>query len=164
MFGKRRNQRWPTLTGSTYKISHISASIHDINEIPTAIPMFSRSGNTTTTAEWCCVILTFFKWKHIKPLDVIKCVSSFCRQLWFLPFPHIEHFSEKSSRVRVARCRKHGCSRWNFVSIMYRSRDMRYFSYLLPVNAAIFDLSPIRTSGILRSTSVVLPDLENIGI
>jgi len=30
--------------------------------------------------------------------------------------------------------------------------------------AAIFDLSPIRTSGILRNTSVVLPDLENIGI
>jgi len=30
--------------------------------------------------------------------------------------------------------------------------------------AAIFDLSPIRTLGILRSTSVVLPDLENMGI
>jgi len=30
--------------------------------------------------------------------------------------------------------------------------------------AAIFDLSSIRTSGILRSTSVVLPDLENMGI
>jgi len=30
--------------------------------------------------------------------------------------------------------------------------------------AAIFDLSPIRTSGILRSTSVVLSDIENIGI
>jgi len=29
---------------------------------------------------------------------------------------------------------------------------------------AIFDLSPIRTSDILRSTSVVLSDLENIGI
>jgi len=30
--------------------------------------------------------------------------------------------------------------------------------------AAIFDVFPISTSGILRSTSVVLPDLENIGI
>jgi len=30
--------------------------------------------------------------------------------------------------------------------------------------AAIFDLFPIRTSGILRSTSVVLPNLENLGI
>jgi len=30
--------------------------------------------------------------------------------------------------------------------------------------AAIFDLFPIRTSGILRSTSVVLPNLENVGI
>jgi len=30
--------------------------------------------------------------------------------------------------------------------------------------AAIFDLFPIRTSGIHQSTSVVLPDLENMGI
>jgi len=30
--------------------------------------------------------------------------------------------------------------------------------------AAIFDLFPIRTSGILRSTVVVLPNLENVGI
>jgi len=30
--------------------------------------------------------------------------------------------------------------------------------------AVIFDLSSIRTLGILQSTSVVLPDLKNIGI
>jgi len=30
-----------------YEITFISASIHDSNEIPTAIPMFSRSGDTT---------------------------------------------------------------------------------------------------------------------
>jgi len=46
MFGKRRNQRWLTLTGGRYEITYISASIHDINEIPTAVPMFSTSGNT----------------------------------------------------------------------------------------------------------------------
>jgi len=47
MFGSVRNQRWLPLTGSRYEITQISASIHDRNEIPTAIPMFSRSGDTT---------------------------------------------------------------------------------------------------------------------
>jgi len=46
MFGKRRNQRWLTLTGSWNGITYISAFVHDINEIPTAVPMFSTSGNT----------------------------------------------------------------------------------------------------------------------
>jgi len=48
MFGKsqRRNQRWLTLTGSRCEITFISASIHDSNEIPTVIPMFSTLGNT----------------------------------------------------------------------------------------------------------------------
>jgi len=47
MFGSVGNQRWLPITGSRYKLSHISASIHDRNEIPTAILMFSRSGNMT---------------------------------------------------------------------------------------------------------------------
>jgi len=42
--------------------------------------------------------------------------------------------------------------------------EIYVISYLLPVIGTIFDLSPIRTSGILWSTSVVLPDLEDIGI
>jgi len=49
MFGKRRNRRWPTLIGSRYEITFfhfISASIHNINEIPTAVPVFWTSGNT----------------------------------------------------------------------------------------------------------------------
>jgi len=37
---------WLTITGSRYEITYISASTHDINEILTAIPMFSRSGDT----------------------------------------------------------------------------------------------------------------------
>jgi len=43
---------------------------------------------------------------------------------------------------------------------------LRYalFHIYFRLQAAIFDLSPVRTSGILRSTSVVLPDLENMGI
>jgi len=41
------NQRWLPITGSRYEITHISAYIHERNEIPMAIPMFSRSGNTT---------------------------------------------------------------------------------------------------------------------
>jgi len=39
--------KWLPISGSRYEITHISASIHDRNEIPTAIPMFSRSGDTT---------------------------------------------------------------------------------------------------------------------
>jgi len=39
MFGKTRNQRWLTLTRSRYEITYISASIHDINKIPTAVPI-----------------------------------------------------------------------------------------------------------------------------
>jgi len=34
-------------SGISHEISHILAYIHDRNEIQTAIPMFSRSGNTT---------------------------------------------------------------------------------------------------------------------
>jgi len=41
-----RNQRWLTLTGSRYEITFILASIHDINEIPTAVSIYSTSGNT----------------------------------------------------------------------------------------------------------------------
>jgi len=43
---KKVNQRRLPLTGSRYEITYISASIHDSNEIPTAIPMFLRSGDT----------------------------------------------------------------------------------------------------------------------
>jgi len=39
-------QRWLPLTGSCCEITHILASIHNRNEIPTAIPVFSTSGNT----------------------------------------------------------------------------------------------------------------------
>jgi len=43
---------------------------------------------------------------------------------------------------------------------------LRYalFHIYFRLQASIFDLSPIRTSGILWSTSVVLPDHENMGI
>jgi len=45
--------------------------------------------------------------------------------LWFIPYSYIGYFSEYFSRV--ARPRKHRYSRWNFVAIMYGSRDIRYF-------------------------------------
>jgi len=44
-----RNQRWRPVTGSEYGITFISACIHDSNEIPRAILMFSKSGITTAT-------------------------------------------------------------------------------------------------------------------
>jgi len=40
------NQRWWLLTGSRYEITYISARTHDINEILTATPTFSRSSNS----------------------------------------------------------------------------------------------------------------------
>ena len=39
------NQRWRHVTGSRNDIMYISACIHDKNEIPTAIPLFSGLGN-----------------------------------------------------------------------------------------------------------------------
>jgi len=47
IFESVRNQRWLPLTGSRSEIPHISASINDSNGIPTAVPMFSRSVDTT---------------------------------------------------------------------------------------------------------------------
>ena len=40
------NQRWRPLTGSRNDITYISASIHDSNEISTAMPVFSGSNKT----------------------------------------------------------------------------------------------------------------------
>ena len=42
----RRNSKWRPLTGSRFEIRYISARIHDSNEIPTAMHMFSGPGNT----------------------------------------------------------------------------------------------------------------------
>ena len=44
MSGYIENRRWRWMTGSRNNITYISASIHDSNEIPTVIPMFSGSG------------------------------------------------------------------------------------------------------------------------
>jgi len=41
------NQRWPLVAGNGYEIIHISDCVHESNEIPTAIPMFSGSSNMT---------------------------------------------------------------------------------------------------------------------
>jgi len=42
-------QRWRPLTASRYEITHISARIHDGNEISTATPTFLRSCNSVET-------------------------------------------------------------------------------------------------------------------
>jgi len=42
------NQRWRPVTESVYETTCSSACTHDINEIPTAVPMFSRLGNNWT--------------------------------------------------------------------------------------------------------------------
>ena len=42
----RINRRWRPVPGSRNEITYVSASIHDSNEISTAIPMFLGSGNT----------------------------------------------------------------------------------------------------------------------
>jgi len=41
------NQWWRSLTGSTSDITHVSACVHDNNEIPTVIAVFSGSDNNT---------------------------------------------------------------------------------------------------------------------
>ena len=46
-----RNRRWWPVTGSRHEITHISACLQVSNVIPTAIPVFSGSGNKTTTEE-----------------------------------------------------------------------------------------------------------------
>ena len=51
MSGYVEKQKWRPLTGSINDITYISASIHDGNEIPTAITMFLGSGNKTITSQ-----------------------------------------------------------------------------------------------------------------
>jgi len=95
MYGYGINQRWLPITGSIYEITRISAYIHDRNEIPTAIPMFTRSGNTSEVLRRMPDIRTgdkskmdAYNWKLIWNNAYLS------RHLWFLPFPHIEHSSE----------------------------------------------------------------------
>jgi len=40
-------QKWRPVTGSGCEITYISACMRDINDIPTAIPLFTMSNNTT---------------------------------------------------------------------------------------------------------------------
>jgi len=42
----REKSKMAAINRKLIEITYISASIHDSNEITTAIPMFSRSGNT----------------------------------------------------------------------------------------------------------------------
>ena len=60
MSGYVGNQRWRPITGSRNDITQIWASMHDRNEIPTAISMFSGSGNKTRLLQrlpdvWICI-------------------------------------------------------------------------------------------------------------
>jgi len=72
----------------------------------------------------------------------------------------VHMFSTLGNTIRLLRrmldVRKGKNQRWRLRYALFHI----YFRLL----AAIFDLSTIRTSGILRSTSFVLPDLENMGI
>ena len=47
MSGFAGNIRWRPITGNKYDITFISASIHDSNEIPTAMHMFPWSSHET---------------------------------------------------------------------------------------------------------------------
>jgi len=55
---------------------------------------------------------------------------------WFVTDPNIDHSYNYSSRV--ARPRKHGYSRWNFVAIAYATEDTSII-YVLPVHGRHFD-------------------------
>jgi len=52
-FNGIKNWRWRPGTGSKYEIMYVSAFTHDSNKIPTAIPMFSMSSNTTDWSKHC---------------------------------------------------------------------------------------------------------------
>jgi len=123
---KKRNQRWLPLTGSRYEITYISACIHNSNEIPTAIPMFSTLGNTIILLRRMLDVRQREKSKIAAEKYVISHLLPVTgSHLWFIPYPHIGHSSEYFSRV--ARPRKHGYSHRNFVSIVYISWEMCYF-------------------------------------
>jgi len=69
--------------------------------------------------------------------------------LWFITDPNIGHSYEYSSSV--ARPRKHGYSRWNFVAITYTTEDTSAI-YVLPVHGRHFDFQ----HGFLSSVIFVL--------
>ena len=78
-----RNQwRWP-VTWSRDDITHISACIHDSNGIPTAIPMFSGSGNKTRLLRkligvWICqesMMANIFRRRTVSSLVFPGCLT-----------------------------------------------------------------------------------------
>jgi len=90
-------QRWRPATGSGYRITYISACMHDSNEIPTAIPMFKRSSNMTGL-------------RYFNPLPVTD------RHLWFLIHLDVWQYCDLSHHV-VRPGKMYGF-RWNFTCIL----------------------------------------------
>jgi len=179
MFGKRRNQRWLPITGSRYEITYNSASIHDINEIPTAAPMFSTSGNTIRLLRRMLDLRKREKSKMAaKWRDKFNYWSMFGTARGFIwrPFKGCKYDTTYIFTnvimfgASVIFILLNSISLRYLISQIFRTVVMRYFRlrYALfhiyfRLVTAIFDLSPICTSGILRSTLVMLPVLENMG-
>ena len=78
--------------------------------------------------------------------------------LWFPTYTDVGQSSHKS--LRVARPRNYGCSRWNFVAIMYINWDT--WNYIF--SAAILDFWLPVSSGSVTDSAIEKFDPENIGV
>jgi len=62
------NQRWRSLIGSRYEITHTLARTHDSNEISTVTPTFSRSSNSVELV----TILSDVNWSRKSKMATVK--------------------------------------------------------------------------------------------
>ena len=150
-FGFVMNQTWQPLTGSRYDITYISACIHNCNEILTTIPLFSGPGYMTRLL------------RKLSDCE-LKIAAVNMRHLWFLTNPHLEQSPHAQLPSLLARLRKYGYNRCNFVVIVCTSWDI---SYLISTpgwwqSSLIYDTPQISDS--ISICLSVLPDHENLGI
>jgi len=81
--------------------------------------------------------------------------------LWFIPYSFISHSCEYFSRVAQPRKRRYNL--WNFIAIVYGSRDIRYFVSTSGNGSHLWFL-PYPHIWHSWGQFVVSPDLKNMGI
>ena len=73
------NEIWRPFTGSRYVITFTLACIHDSNEIPTAIPMFSGSGYTSELVTTRCPTSVWEICRQWRPETGSRCETTYIR-------------------------------------------------------------------------------------
>ena len=125
--------------------------LHDSNEIPTAIPMFSGSGNKTRLLCGDCPTCRFVRNQRLRILTSDEQTSQ----------PIHMSGSLRSSLVVYSPSPKHGYGRWNCVDYF---DSIRAENHAISINfrlmAAIFDFQHTQTLQYSLSLSV-LPYPEN---